>query len=390
MTAPAATRLPTPLADPRFRSLVWLVLGVVGWAGIVMLSAGLQANGELGFDLELILEAGRRVAAGHSPYDPAVVAGAALEAQDLFYSYPPPLGQAAAIVSVVPLTVALVAFGVAALATFVAVIRAIVGRLAAGTPGVAVALPVVAVIPFLFPMAVALLFGNVDAWYPALYGAMLLGALPTSSRGMLIVGGVALAIATLAKIHPASMALWFVVRALRDPSARVVLASAVAVGLGAVAVSLAVGGTGPWQDYIAVIRTVSGADLVLRNNIGPAAQVAALVGAGEAGARLLHLPIVAIALAATAWAAWRVGDAISGLAVAAAASLVVLPVTWYHYPVALLPFAIAAWARGGPGVGPLLALAAGVAAVSIVLPVSVWASVALVLGAVWRSGRSSS
>ena len=390
MTAPAATRLGRPLADPRFRSVLWVVLGAVGWAGIVMLAAGLQANGELGFDLELVLEAGRRVAAGQSPYDPAVVAGAALEAQDLFYSYPPPLGQAAAIVSAVPLTVALVAFGVAAVATFVAISRVIVGRLAPGAARVAVALPVVAVIPFLFPMAVALLFGNVDAWYPALYGAMLISALPGSSRGMLVVGGIALAVATLAKIHPAAMALWFVVRALREPTARVVVAAAVAVGLVVVALSLATGGTGSWQDYLAVIRTVSGAELVLRNNIGPAAQVAALLAGGETGARLLQLPVVALALAATAWGAWRVGDTVTGLAVAAAASLVVLPVTWYHYPVAMLPFAIAAWARGGPGIGPLLALAAGVAAVSIVLPVSVWAGVALVLGAVWRSGRSSS
>ena len=42
--------------------------------------------------------------------------------------------------------------------------------------------------------------------------------------------------------------------------------------------SLAVGGLGPWSDYLGVVRSASQADLVTRLNIGPASQVALLLG----------------------------------------------------------------------------------------------------------------
>ena len=42
-----------------------------------------------------------------------------------------------------------------------------------------------------------------------------------------------------------------------------------------------------------------------------------------------------------------------GLTIAAVASLVILPITWYHYPVALMPFAIAAVALLSVVVGRL-------------------------------------
>ncbi len=171
------------------------------------------------------------------------------------------------------------------------------------------------------------------------------------------------------------------------------VAVAIVTGLGIIAVSLMAGGLQPWQDYAAVVRTVSGAELVLRNNIGPAAQLAGLLGVGEDGARLLQLPVIAIALGATAWAALRLDDPVESLAIAAVASLVILPVTWYHYPVAVIPFGLAAYTRVGEDrstrVLLLLALAVGVAAVSIALPVTVWLAAGLVLAAVRASAPAS-
>lgn len=380
-------RVDRPLAafgDRRFRTIVWLALAVVGWAGIAVLGAALQANGELGFDLELVLEAGRRAAVGASPYDPAVIAGASLEAQDLFYSYPPPLAQAAALVAGLPSTLALLAFGVLAVATFGVVATRISARLAPGISPASALVPILAILPFLYPMTVALLFGNVDAWYPALYGAALVAALPGASRGELVVGGVALALASAAKLHPASIGVWFLLRAVRHAGLGLALGSAIVAGGVVLGLSLALGGLDPWRDYLAVIRTISGAEIVLRNNIAPAAQLAGVLGAGEAGARLLQLPVAVLALGATALAALRLRDTTFSLAVAAAASLVILPVTWYHYPAAMLPFAVAAWAGGrsrpeGGRIAATLAAAAIVAAVSIALPATVWISVALVL-----------
>ena len=63
--APPLTRT---FADPRFRRLIWLLVGGLGWVGLVALGSLLFAKDppQAGFDLTLILDAGRRVAAGES------------------------------------------------------------------------------------------------------------------------------------------------------------------------------------------------------------------------------------------------------------------------------------------------------------------------------------
>ena len=55
-----------------------------------------------GFDLELLLTGGRRVAAGLSPYEPAMLAGQSVGITTLFYSYPPLVAQAFAPFAAVP------------------------------------------------------------------------------------------------------------------------------------------------------------------------------------------------------------------------------------------------------------------------------------------------
>src|SRR5204862_7029998 len=115
--------------------------------------------------------------------------------------------------------------------------------------------------------------------------------------------------------------------------------------VGGAAASLFFGGIGPWLDYAAVAGTAARADFVVRNNIGPAALVAGLFGVGEEGARILQGLVVAIAGASAVAAAWRVPDRVASLAIAATGSLVVLPVTWFHYPAPLIPFATVAVLR---------------------------------------------
>ena len=100
--------------------------------------------------------------------------------------------------------------------------------------------------------------------------------------------------------------------------------------------------------------------------------------------------IAAAALVLIAAAAWRVRDAVLSLAIGSAATLILLPITWYHYPPALLPFAVLAVIRshGSSDARPVLtlvALAGIVASLALALPVVVWVAVILVIVAVAMS-----
>ena len=207
--------------------------------------------------------------AGQTPYDPSMLAGTAPEAVELFYSYPPPVAQAMTLVSWLPNGLVLVLWGVGATLGFAWV----AARLAVGSGyrPLPMAVRAIAVAPLVLPFAVAVLFGNLDAWYPLAYGALLLAALPGSTRRVQLGAGVAVAIISIAKLHPAPLFLWIALRAWRErggPQARVLLAAVVA-GLAIVAVSLLVGGIQPWLDYVQVVRAGAGADLVDARNIGP-------------------------------------------------------------------------------------------------------------------------
>ena len=385
--------------SPRTRLTV-AVLGLVGWVGLVYLGLRLYTTTPptAAFDLELLLRAGRDVAAGRSPYDPAMLAGAAPVAERLFYSYPPVVAQAMALVAAIPSPVTFVAWTLAAIAGWAAVAAALARRFggaAAWTPA-EVAGSAIALTPLLFPFAIGLLFGNLDVFFPLLYGLLLLGVVPLASRAASAAGGVPAAIAGITKLHPGSLGLWLLVRAVRSAEARRALAAAIVAGVAILAVSLAVGGTGPWADYVTVVRAGSGADLVDPRNGGPAAQLAMLLRGGgaeaESLARTLQIPVTLLALAATACAAWWLEDVVASLAWGATASLVILPVTWYHYPSALLPFALVALlrARGTAAARTttaLLVVAGVVAAIAIAWLPLLWVAIGLVLGAVHVSGR---
>lgn len=374
---------------------LWLGLALIGWGGTIWLGAALYATKppSAGFDLELLLEAGRGVAAGLSPYDPALVAGTAPAAPSLFYSYPPPVAVATPLVAGAPSALVLVLWGVAAILGLLVVSDGLRRRLAPDLAREQVLLPVVAIAPFVFPFTIGLVFGNADVFFPLLYGAMLLGALAETRRGA-IGAGVALALAAL-KLHPASLGLWFLGRGVRERSAGrapvswIAVAAAIVMGLVLIGGSLLAMGVGPWSDYLAVVRTGSGADIVDPRNAGPAAVLASFAGGDAAMARMLQVPITLAALAITFVAALRDEDVVESFTVASIASIVTLPVTWYHYPAALMPVAIAALLRARDArLRPTVALVAAavvVGTVSVVWLPSMWAAVALLVGAVHAS-----
>ena len=373
---------------------MWACVGTAGWLGIVLLGVLLvsQDPPKAGFDLNLILDAGRRVADGLSPYLAGAV-GSGTPVESLFYSYPPPVAVATALLAGVPSPVVLVLWGVAAVLGLLAVAEGLRRRFAPEVAPLDVLLPVVAIAPFVFPFTIGLLFGNADVFFPLLYGVMLLGALAGTQHGA-IGAGVALAVAAL-KLHPASLGLWFVGRGFRERARGLPQVGWTAVGAAIVAalalgaVSVLVLGTGPWTDYQAVVRAGSGADIVDPRNAGPAAVIASIVG-GDAGlARILQVPITLAVLAVTLIVALRDDDVIESFTVASIASLVTLPVTWYHYPAALLPVAMAAILRAREArVRPTVALVAAalvVGTVSVVWLPSMWVAVALLLVAVRTS-----
>jgi hypothetical protein len=375
---------------PPIAMVAFLMVAVISWAMIAWLAVRLfsATPPKAGFDLELLLRAGRDVAAGRSPYDPALLDGAAPDATGLFFSYPPLVAQAFAVLSFVPSGVAFVAWSIGAVAALVAVAERLRREIRVSAPAGTVALAVLAVASLTFPFTIAVLFGNVDAFFPALYGLALVAAVsPVRSAG--IAGGVAIAIAAVTKLYPAGIGLWFAVRGLRDRRAAVTVAVAAAVAAALVAVSVVVGGLAPWGDYLTVAGAASRAELLDPANVGPAALLARLLGRDSDFARIVQVAVTLAAVAAIVWAAWKRPEPVESLAIAATATFLLLPVTWIHYPAALIPFGVAALLRSeGPAVARtrlLIGGAVAVAGASLAWLPLLWVAVALALAGIHAS-----
>ena len=180
--------------------------------------------------------------------------------------------------------------------------------------------------------------------------------------------GAAVAIATLTKLHPAVLGVWLLARGVHEwrqarPAGRARSGSrlprswAIAGRRGSssalvvLAASLAVGGIGPWADYVTVLRASTVVDLLDGGTSGPAVQVALLLGLDASALAPMQAVVVVGALLVAVIAALAVDDPLESLLWATFASLVVLPVTWFHHFAVLLPFGVAALARGW-GNGP--------------------------------------
>jgi hypothetical protein len=382
-----------------------LGLGVVGWVGLIWLGWTMfnASPRTAGFDLELVLQAGRDVAVGQSPYNASMVSGAAPGSTDLFYSYPPPVAQFASLFASVPSGMMLAGLWLLSVAGLAAAAVMITRRFAPAHPAASIAVPAVAVAPLFLPYSVALLFGNLDSLFPFAYGLVLVAAVAGSggsARRDRVAGGASLAIASIVKVAPAVLGGWFVGRVARDRGgeqgrgAAVVIGWTVLVGVVVLALSLALGGADLWRDYIPVAGAASRAQLLDPRNVGPAAQIALTVGGDESLVRTLQIPIAFGAVIATLAAGALLRDRLLGMTIAAVASLLILPVTWFHYPSALMPFAIAAVARAAATpaasrTGLLVIAALTVASLSIAWVPGIWGAVALLIVAVAASAAGT-
>ncbi len=339
-----------------------------------------------GFDLTLLLDAARNVLNGQSPYDPAILGGTSPDAVSLFYSYPPPVAQAMTLLAWLPDGIVLILWAIGATLA----LGYVASRLAAhaGRDPLRTAVRAMCVAPLVFPFAIAVLFGNLDAWYPLAYGAVLLAVLPGSSRSTRMLAGVALGAIIVAKLQPAPMLLWLLVLAWRPGgrSLATVAGATIVTGLAIVAASVAIGGVQPWLDYAHIVVAGAGSQLVDPRNIGPVSLIGQATGAASDVLRWVQVAVVAVVLAATLFAAVRIGDWSMGFAIVATASLVTLPVTWFHYPVALLPAAILL-ALTDQRSRPILVASAVVAAIAIAWLPLTWLAVALLLVAALRGRR---
>jgi hypothetical protein len=319
-----------------------------------------------------------------------MLAGRSVEIATLFYSYPPVVAQLFSLVAFLP-SVVIFAMAVALAAIAAVVVGSSVARVAGGSAALAsaVVLPLAALLPFWFPFTVGALFGNVDIFFPALYGLVLIAVLRAPEDDprdrWVVAGGIALAIAAVTKLHPAVLGVWLLVRGAvewrrgervreagwrRLPrSWRIAFVSAVTVAA-VLGVSVAVGGVQPWLDYASVLRAGASVDLLDPRNLGPSVQLVMLFGLGPSAVGPLQVVVLIVALAVAIVAALRVEDPLESLTWAAVASFVVLPVTWFHHFAALIPFGIAAIARGS-ALGPevtrrLLLLTAATFAVGMI------------------------
>ncbi len=142
-------------------------------------------------------------------------------------------------------------------------------------------------------------------------------------------------------------------------------------------------GIAPWQDYVDYVRNGGGVDLATWVNISPAS-IIGLVSGNHDIARPIGVLTGLGAIAAALWAARAIDDDLESFFVAALASLVLLPITWYHYPVALIPLAVAAWSRSR-GTSAARRTTAGMIAALVVadvvvpFPVGLWIAVAILV-----------
>ena len=346
-----------------------VVAGAAGWLSFGVLLGGMMARPtpSAGFDLELLLTGGRRVAEGISPYEPSMLAGQSVGITTLFFSYPPLVAQALAPLATAPTILVLVALIVAGALWAAGVSSRLAAQAGVTIPSRRVFVAALAVLPFWFPFTVAMLFGNLDTLFLALYGLVLLAVLERMpSRRAVLWAGLALAVASVTKLHPAVLGVWLLARGVREwrrgepripvlgialPRSWAIAAVAAVAVLVFLAASLIVGGLGPWADYLTVLRASTVVDLLDPLNLGPAVQVALLFGLGSGSLAGLQAIVLVIALATAIVAALIVEDPLESLLWGAFASLVPLPVTWFHHFAALFPFGVAAVARSWGGDG---------------------------------------
>jgi hypothetical protein len=318
--------------------------------------AAVSFRGSVGqaYDLAAYLDAARRIAAGDGPYQAATLSGPFSPGPGGLYLYAPPLAVLVLPLATLPTELAVTAWTAAHLLGLVAscLLMPVAGWIRATTFAVgAVSLPVL----------LDLNLGNVSTF------VLLTGVAAWRWRER-PQGSIALAAGLLVRPPLAAVGLAWLLRGRLRAVAWAVGALATLVAL-----TLPVVGIGGYLDYARVVRNVGSFTGVPRNV--DAASAALAIGLAQPVALLLLAAGGVLAVVAIVAASRRDGE--TALVVALGAALLLSPLLWGHYLVALLiPAAFLAsrgrtWALLLPLLGwlpePALPLAAVAATVTPLL-----------------------
>ena len=341
------------------------LIGAVAWAYLYLsVSAG---NGTLGYDFKAYDLAVDRLLAGQSLYD---LSATSMGAFGLFF-YPPPF-------ALLVLPFALLPAGVDVTVWTVGLVAASVGAIALLPVSPRVRFVVLLLAALSWPLIYSIKLGQVG---PLL---LLLFAIGWRWLDRPWPFGISAGLGTLIKVQPVLLIGWALITGRRR-------AALVAVGVVAAfaVVATVIAGPRAWQDEITLLGRAS--QPVLNEHGFGFGRLAYEAGAGESVATLIHWANVALVVAVTAFAAWRLSAVASYLAVVIASQFL-SPVLWDHYAfVLLLP---TAWLLArGRWLAVIIPLVSATFLLGITppvaYPVAFWTALLWVMLEGWRERRET-
>jgi len=319
------------LRTPRVQRTVVVVVLAIVLAFRALQLVGFAGQIQWGYDFSAYWQAARNVLDGLPIYTDAQLAGTYSPQQQYLYLYPPFLA-----VAVTPLAalfptdyrlanVVWAAIG-AVLATLVVVgvarrERIVERRDVILLVGAAFAFP---------PVIGELVMGNVNLILLGLLGGAWLAIREGDRRGMPELAGILVGAATIIKVFPAIVILWFLLRRRYRSAAWAVIAMA-ALAL----VTLPFTGITPWREYPQVLLNL-GAPVDTTDTIAPTVWLSTVMPPAVA-----RIVVVIACLTAVLWASRREAEPVS-YAVAVVASVLIAPALYHHYlAIFVLPLLLA-------------------------------------------------
>ncbi|MFI5253972.1 MAG: glycosyltransferase family 87 protein [Candidatus Limnocylindrales bacterium] len=308
------------LWEPRFQLLAASILAVIAVAYRALQFVQLSGQPQFGYDVSFYWLAAHHLLTGVPIYDPAQLAGTYVPQGGGFYLYPPLLA-----VLFLPLaatfpdgygTVAWIwsGFGLLILLAVVAwIVRT--ERIATGRHQALLVLAAVLSFP---PVVAELVLGNVHMELLGLFALAWYGMRRGDRPGEAI-AGLAIALAGLVKVLPFLVLVWFI-GTRRWRAAAWTLGGALVMA----ALTLPVTGLQPWLDVPTVLAN-HGAPADVTDALAPAVWLGAMTGPF-----LARVIVVAVGIAAVAWAARRLSEPASYALTVAAATLIA-PSLFHHY-----------------------------------------------------------
>jgi len=304
-------------------TVIGLALGVAGVLALLALQPFFSTTRGYGYDLQAYVAAAQRVAAGGTPYQPETLGGPFSPGPAGLYLYPPPLAALLAPFSGLP-------FEVIAAGWWILRVGALAGACALLPVPAWIRGVLLGVAAISYPVLIDLNLGNVSLIVLLL--TVCAWRWLDRPAGSIAVAG-ALALRPTLVVLP----LWSLLR--RQWRA---VAWTVGAGLALILLTLPLVGLGAYGDYLTVLRNLSGLTGVERNvDLGSAAL---LLGLPDWVAQLALLAGYALAVLAIGLGLRRDRD--TGFVVTVMASLLLAPLLWVHYLVALLLPAALLAARG--------------------------------------------